>query len=528
MKSSRQLVLMFAASILASHFVLAAARAATHTANSCSQQDVQAAIDAAGDGDTVFVPAGTAEYRTIVAGTPALKIKDKGIALLGAGIDRTVIKDNTYDTDTGKNPWIQRLVDVQGGKGKKLRISGFTFDGTGIKNAGKPVVIGIRGSYADLRIDHCRFLNVNGAIRTGGLMRGVVDHCRYELMEDHALSNPFFHWLEGNSAEAWKTPTQLGDAEAIYIEDCHIEFHNPKSNDCPALPTMDGARAVFRHNTVVDGFLEFFGVDSRPRGTARFEVYDNTFTGKCFCAIGLKGGTGVAFNNTIEGKFNRDPFWVTEYRVGGPRQQIGQCDGTGTADGNEPLDGDKQTYTGAHSGDDGDVALTCAGKKWKPNALMGYAVWNVTDGSVGKITANTESTITAALKGGKRNRWNARDALKVTNGYPALDQIGRGRDIGPDAVQPQPLEPVYAWNNTFNGAPCPLRVRRAYPREEEYLREGRDFFNVPKPGYSPLAYPHPAVAAEAAASFPREWSTKSWPGTPSPTSGRHTDQRRAT
>jgi len=57
---------------------------------------------------------------------------------------------------------------------------------------------------------------------------------------------------------------------------------------------------------------------------------------------------------------------------------------------------------------------------------------------------------------------------------------------------------VYAWNNHYNAAPCDLKVRRIYPREEEYLQEGRDFFNAPKPGYTPLAYPHPVVAADAA------------------------------
>ena len=89
-----------------------------------------------------------------------------------------------------------------------------------------------------------------------------------------------------------------------------------------------------------------------------------------------------------------------------------------------------------------------------------------------------------------------------TNGYPAIDQIGRCRDAGADSVQPQVLEPVYAWNNHYNGKRCDLKVRRIYPREEEYLQEGRDFFNVPKPGYTPLAYPHPVVAADAAGAKP--------------------------
>ncbi len=315
-------------------------------------------------------------------------------------------------------------------------------------------------------------------------------------MEDHALGNPFFCWMKGNGAAAWKTPARLGSAEAIYIEDCHIEFHNPKSNDSPALPTMDGARAVFRHNMVHDGFLEFFGVDSTPRGTVSFEVYDNSFTGKCFCTLGLKGGTGVVFNNTIRGDFQKQPLWATEYRTGGPRQKYGQCDGTSRFDGNLPLNDDKQAYTGSHSGNDGAASLTCAGKHWKPGGLAGYAVWNVSDHCVGKILANTEDTIGVVLQGGKRNNWNAGDAFKVTNGYPAIDQIGRGRDAGPNSVHPQILEPVYAWNNKYNGELCSLKVRRFYPREEEYVREGRDFFNARKPGYTPLAYPHPVVAAD--------------------------------
>jgi hypothetical protein len=428
MKRSLQLAVILSYSLLGTlASALALAQAATRTAKSCSQQDVQAAIDAAQDGDTVVVPAGTSEYKMVAQGVHALAVKNKGIALIGAGIGRTILKDNTFDP---KNPWSGGLLHAEGPAGKALRISGFTFDGTGIKDAGKPAIININGSYAELRIDHCQFLNVNGAIKTDGLMRGLVDHCRYELMEDHALGNPVFCWMKGNGAAAWKTPVRLGSADAIYIEDCHIEFHNPKSNDSPALPTMDGARAVFRHNTVYDGFLEFFGVDSTPRGTASFEVYGNTFTGKCFCAIGLKGGTGVVFNNTIRGDFQKQPIWATEHRAGGPRQS-----------------------------------------------------------------------------------------------YPAMDQIGRGRDAGADAVQPQPLEPVYAWNNKYNGEPCELKVRRFYPREEEYIQEGRDFFNAPKPGYTPLPYPHPAVKGESPIFADAKTGTVPDPAVAAPAAGGPPTQR---
>ena len=92
------------------------------------------------------------------------------------------------------------------------------------------------------------------------------------------------------------------------------------------------------------------------------------------------------------------------------------------------------------------------------------------------------------------------DTFKVTNGYPAIDQVGRSQDADANTVQPQKLDPVYAWGNTYNGKPLELKTRRFYPHEEQYIQDGRDFFNSPKPGYTPLAYPHPVVAADAAAS----------------------------
>lgn len=51
------------------------ARASTIRAASCSQSDVQAAIDAASDGDTVAVPAGNCTWTT------AVNINGKGIVV---------------------------------------------------------------------------------------------------------------------------------------------------------------------------------------------------------------------------------------------------------------------------------------------------------------------------------------------------------------------------------------------------------------------------------------------------------------
>jgi hypothetical protein len=119
----------------------APARAATRTARTCSQADVQAAIDAAQDGDTVVVPAGRSTYTTVTRGAPALRIKNKGISLIGAGIGRTILEDRSFDA---RNPWAGGPIRAEGEAGKAIRISGFTFDGTGIRDAGKPAIINIR------------------------------------------------------------------------------------------------------------------------------------------------------------------------------------------------------------------------------------------------------------------------------------------------------------------------------------------------------------------------------------------------
>lgn len=67
---------------------VARARAAVVTAASCSQQDVQSAVDQAGDGDTVLVPAGGATWRTTDTNYPAAiasrKGSEKSIALKGS------------------------------------------------------------------------------------------------------------------------------------------------------------------------------------------------------------------------------------------------------------------------------------------------------------------------------------------------------------------------------------------------------------------------------------------------------------
>ncbi|MCX6814872.1 MAG: hypothetical protein NTY20_04465 [Candidatus Aenigmarchaeota archaeon] len=147
------------------------AKAATINAASCSQVDVQTAIDSARSGDTVQVPAGecvwsTPSYSILRDGyLPAVGI-NKSIILRGADIDLTNIIDatpNSYDKD---------LIRVNGVNG--FRITGFTF-----KNLNN-TAIQVHAS-KNWRIDNCRFADGDaGVVTSGDSPYGVVDSCIFD------------------------------------------------------------------------------------------------------------------------------------------------------------------------------------------------------------------------------------------------------------------------------------------------------------------------------------------------------------
>ncbi len=157
--------------------LLTAARAETHTAASLTADAVWDAINAAKDGDIVQLPAGTALWtRGWNTGHWA---KMKAITIQGAGIDKTIIRDDT-STTAGDEPFV-----VTGVEGKPFRITGITFDGSGLPNAGTwagEIVIG--GNCKNFRVDHCKFLNMNRMMTIGGDTYGLIDHCYFHALEN--------------------------------------------------------------------------------------------------------------------------------------------------------------------------------------------------------------------------------------------------------------------------------------------------------------------------------------------------------
>ncbi len=70
--------------------------------------------------------------------------------------------------------------------------------------------------------------------------------------------------------------------------------------------------------------------------------------------------------------------------------------------------------TGIHTAANHATIMTDANARFIVNELVGLTIENVTDGSSGVVTANTETTVTvAALAGGTLNTWTTNDVYSI-------------------------------------------------------------------------------------------------------------------
>jgi hypothetical protein len=222
-----------------------------------------------------------------------------GISLIGAGSDRTLLCSQVYG-----------MIDINhmGNKGGSLRISGIAFLGYTRPSVGYTHQGVSLANIVDFRIDHCYFegfaytVNISG--RAGyPAPRGVVDHCTIKR------GRGTFSSMYGVTAGSWEWVgtdrlTNLGTREAVFTEDCYIEGCSHCTD------AFGGGCYVLRRSTIVDcGSVGGHGpgFESTGRGTRCTEIYDNLIMksdtaeeGLRWIGIGVRGGGGVVFNNTIQ------------------------------------------------------------------------------------------------------------------------------------------------------------------------------------------------------------------------------------
>ena len=114
------------------------------------------------------------------------------------------------------------------------------------------------------------------------------------------------------------------------------------------------------------------------------------------------------------------------------------------------------SITGTATATGSNLILTDSTKAWTVNAYVNLYVYDTTDSSHCKITANTATTATCTvgLVGGMNNFWTTGDAYNITDGSgSAINFSGGGSniEISNNTVQPNSVEGI-SYANQYNNA----------------------------------------------------------------------------
>ena len=303
-------------------------------AASPSQNDVTDCINAAPDGATISVPAGSATWSGIITTSTT---SDHVIS--GAGSSSTII------TCSGTCMHVSTQ--------RTIRITGFTFTGTDVGFDIGPN--DTAGAGKTVRIDH-NSISVSGSNWGTIQVSGGTVPARHPtvLIDNNTLTNMTVkttctNFLRSESAaqdQCWAQQTDLGGGtEVTYVEDNVMNntvFH-PNWSD-----GNTGARYVVRFNSMTGhaSGIEVHSVQEDNRAVQRWEFYKNTLT-KPDTSSGypvgfIRGGTGVAWGNRANNNFGSNGFLLdnirsqTDLGVQTDGVNVGGCDGTSNWDQNTP------------------------------------------------------------------------------------------------------------------------------------------------------------------------------------------------
>jgi hypothetical protein len=298
-------------------------QAATRTAASCSLGNVQSAVNASGDGDTVLVPAGDCTWGD------AVYIVNKTVSVKGAGSQAGGTRLVYSGAD---HAFIQ--VDA-GGKTGFMEISGFFFDKPWLQTMTWQGLIQVSGpvGWKNFRFHNNRIRSYDRDwhIQAQSQIYALIDHNLFEGQAGAIVT-------KGRGDTDWTAPLVFGNADWFFIEDNTFSF-TPDGNQYPVNDMQNGGRIVFRNNIVNNAFFQTHDMmrNGYPSGQA-YEIYGNTFasTVPLHKAIELNSGTGVVYNNSITGSWNYG-IGLRDYKTAGPKVWNGTVD-VKVCNGSDPVD----------------------------------------------------------------------------------------------------------------------------------------------------------------------------------------------
>lgn len=277
------------------------ADADTIAAASCSSAHVQAAIDAAVDGDVVVVPHGSCSWTTGVS------ISGKGIHLKAQTRLEVTITNNVDGAESS-------LIAITEDTTHRVRVSDLRFvGGTG---PGRTIRVGYTSGGKAVLIDNNVWSGRINAIRMetnrGVIWRNSMTSAGHTTATGADVS--FVQCKPEQGVElglSWTTPDTMGTRDTTGESNIYVEDNTLTRVIYQAFDPDGNCRIVIRYNTFDNSALSSHGPDTGPIGLRHFELYNNTFTftnfGDCdgsktaalAYTVFLRGGTGVITDNVF-------------------------------------------------------------------------------------------------------------------------------------------------------------------------------------------------------------------------------------
>lgn len=444
--------------------------ASSYNASTCSDINVQTAINSCVNDSgcsTVNVPAGSCSWTRTVTIT-------KGITLQGSGQTSTVLTPNNTN-----------MFKVTG-DGGTFRLTNMGFNGGSVPS----FIIGTGGNFTYVRVDHITSIGVSGpkwAWSGYDYSYGWSNTWKVKMLFDHITYTApgsmqfLFAW---GRYQVWNEPDDYGTDNAIFIEDS--TFNYTGSGLAYALTDTEyGGRLVIRNNNMNHVNIYTHDAHTGLRGQRLLEIYNNILSctagsGDCSSqtALGLRGGTGVFYNNTVTG--NQYAAWSDENSRSFMPSYAGVSDPLLICGGQAKICSDTQN----------GITFHCS---LSPHQNCGYPSdfgdWGTCKGSGNSCVLNC--SIDSDCATGQKCIYI--DGNRDSTGWPCRDQNGTGQDN--PVTHQNTLDPWYVWNNTWNGSTI---LATTYGLSQ--LQENRDFCNhspaticglKPAWTYTPYTYPHP-------------------------------------
>jgi hypothetical protein len=465
------------------------AYAATHTAASCNASDVQSAIDAAANGDTVQIPKGSCIWTNGITVPGATGISLTGTGTPNGSASTTGASSSCTNTQIIDNAGSNALMNMTPNDGTTTRVSCMAIDPNSTSTTlTAPVQLDgtcTASGCPSFRIDNITFgantpwTEADNGSQAAALIRindafGVMDHNTIPSGSNVELFNAqMFSYLGvgANGDNSWAQPDSLGGANNIFAENNLFYSQYFGLNDCEA-SNIGGCRVVDRYNTLTESSIGSFGIfqnhgtetGGRGRSGREAEVYNNTLTCQSDCAGvdgGLRGGTGMFFNNHANltpGEGANTWLGISLYRTVGAFSPWGGCGGSGDYDQNDGV----TYFSGTMSATNGSLTMTDSSKNFGDLVPSGdpYSVYDVTQGFWSEAASNTSTTITvrSPISESGWSGFNNGDSYQILRAQFCIDQPGRGVGTYISGTTPAPtgwvneaLEPIYQWGDTSSG-----------------------------------------------------------------------------